>query len=176
MPAVSVHSDVKQNRVSPTGSPRSTVSSSDNNTDNNKSLQDEILALRLRNQVLTNSLKAIKETADEELKKHYDLVWFARNRSRYPNHSSRKRIEQAEHHQEELEKLKLPEADYYHGIHTGMLAAARLFQQQADILHVNEQKLHHDDLMEESAKHAKKIEESRKSFPHVAVDSSPEEL
>jgi len=31
---------------------------------------------------LTETLKAIKKTADEEAKKHYDLVWHARNRSK----------------------------------------------------------------------------------------------
>ena len=52
--------------VSPKGSPLS--------------LEDEVAALKTRNKVLTDALKAIKHTAEEEEKKHYDLVWFARNR------------------------------------------------------------------------------------------------
>ena len=122
--------------------------------------------LRARNKVLTDALQHIQETAKAEIQHKYDLVWFARNRSRYPNHTSRKRIEQSEQHQEELEKLKTPEADFYHGMHTGLLAAARLFQQQADILHildndkndesgVEQHTMTHEDLLQESSKHAK---------------------
>lgn len=46
----------------------------------NLSLEDEILALRTRNQILTDTLQSIKERAEQEEKKHYDLVWFARYR------------------------------------------------------------------------------------------------
>jgi hypothetical protein len=44
--------------------------------------EEEIHALRARNKVLTDALKAIKETADKEALRHYELVWFARNRSK----------------------------------------------------------------------------------------------
>jgi hypothetical protein len=54
--------------VSPKGSPISN--------------EEEIHALRARNKVLTDALKAIKETADKEAHRHYELVWFARNRSK----------------------------------------------------------------------------------------------
>lgn len=44
---------------------------------------DELEALRLRNKLLTEVLESIKETADEQVQKHLDLVWFARNRSKF---------------------------------------------------------------------------------------------
>lgn len=45
-------------------------------------LQDEVLALRARNKILTDALKAVKEQADEQAKRNFELVWFARNRSK----------------------------------------------------------------------------------------------
>jgi len=42
---------------------------------------DELEALRLRNKLLTEVLSTIKETADAQVQKHLELVWFARNRS-----------------------------------------------------------------------------------------------
>jgi hypothetical protein len=38
----------------------------------------------------------------------------------------------------EISKLFTPDGDYHHGFHTGVLAASRLFKEQADILDVNE--------------------------------------
>jgi hypothetical protein len=51
--------------------------------------EEEIHALRARNKVLTDALKAIKETADKEVNSNYELVWFARNRSKWQLGSSR---------------------------------------------------------------------------------------
>ena len=58
--------------------------------------------------------------------------------ARYPNHEASKRLEASEDHREELEKLRSPDGDYFHGFHSGVLAAAKMFQEHADILHVNE--------------------------------------
>ncbi len=41
---------------------------------------EEILALRAKNQVLTDALKAIVESAEAQLQQKYDLVWFAKYR------------------------------------------------------------------------------------------------
>ena len=122
---------------------------------------------------MATALKSIKETAEKERKRYHDLVWYARNRSRFPNHEARKRIESDEQHSEELEKLSTAEADYFHGIHSGILAATRVFEKQADILHVNEKK-DATEVLTEAAKHQKKIEESLESYPHVHADESPE--
>ena len=138
------------------------------------SLEDEVIALRARNKAMATALRKIKETAEQERKRHHDLVWYARNRSRFPNHEARKRIEQDEQHQEELEKLSTAEADYFHGIHSGILAATRVFEKQADILHVNE-KDNASEVMTEAAKHEKKIEESLENYPHVHAADSPDE-
>jgi hypothetical protein len=60
------------------------------------------------------------------------------HKDRYPNHEASKRLEASEDHREELEKLRSPDGDYFHGFHSGVLAAAKMFQEHADILHVNE--------------------------------------
>ena len=72
MPAVGIRSTKMKEDVnvpvSPKGSPLP--------------MEEEIRALRTQNRILLNAIKAIKETADKEAKKHHDLVWFARNRSK----------------------------------------------------------------------------------------------
>ena len=45
-----------------------------------RSSNEELLALRARNKVLTETLEAIKESASEEMLRRFDLVWFARYR------------------------------------------------------------------------------------------------
>lgn len=137
------------------------------------SLEDEVIALRARNKAMATALQSIKETAEKERKRYHDLVWYARNRSRFPNHQARKRIESDEQHSEELQKLSSTEADYFHGIHSGILAASRVFEKQADILHVN-QKDDVTEVLSEAAKHVKKIKESLENYPHVHAEESPE--
>lgn len=139
-----------------------------------RSVEEEMTALKARNHVLTEALKSIKETAESEAKKHYDLVWHARNKSRYPLHTERKRIE--EEHSEELKKLETPDGDFHHGVHAGLLAASRMFQKQADILHVVKEirpESASEEILTAAAKHKKAVEESRESFPNLAVTSPP---
>lgn len=57
---------------------------------------------------------------------------------RYPNHSASKRIDSSEAYKKDIEKLRSNDGDYHHGFNCGVLAAARMFADQADILHVNE--------------------------------------
>lgn len=137
------------------------------------SLEEEVIALRARNKAMAIALQSIKETAEKERKRYHDLVWYARNRSRFPNHEARKRIESDRQHAPELEKLNTAEADYFHGIHSGILAATRVFEKQADILHVNQKEDPHE-VLTEAAKHEKTIEESLENYPHVHADESPE--
>lgn len=139
------------------------------------SLEDEVIALRARNKAMAKALRVIKETATKEKKRHHDLVWYARNRTRFPNSDARKRIEADMGHSEELQKLSAPEADYFHGIHSGILAAARVFEKQADILHINE-KDDATEVMSEAAKHEKKIEESLQNYPHVHAEVNPDQV
>lgn len=65
IPASQVNT-VSKRSISPTGSPTSS--------------NDELLALRARNKVLTEALAAIHESAEKELKEKYDLVWYAKYR------------------------------------------------------------------------------------------------
>jgi len=109
-----------------------------NNTEDGRSLEEQLLILRARNKVLTKALEAAHTTATDKHKKNFDLVWYARNKCRYPSHEARKRIETSDDHREDLDKLKTQEADCHHGFHSGVLAAARMFKEQSDVLHVNE--------------------------------------
>lgn len=92
---------------------------------------------------------------------------------RYPNHDARKRIE--EEHKEELEKLMTADGDYFHGMHSGFLAASRMFKQQADVLHINtfERGVVSEELLSAAQKHEDKIEKSRKEFPKLSVEVPP---
>jgi hypothetical protein len=47
------------------------------------SVEDEILVLRARNKILTEALSAVKKSASKEMKRRFDLVWFARYRCKY---------------------------------------------------------------------------------------------
>lgn len=137
------------------------------------SLEDEVIALRARNMAMTKALQSIKETAEKERKRYHDLVWYARNRNRFPNHEARKRIETDEQHVEEIQKLATPEADYFHGIHSGILAATRVFEKQADILHINDKK-DVGEVLSEAAKHEEKVAESLEAYPHVHAEEIPQ--
>lgn len=156
-----------------------------------------MLALRARNKILSDTLKAVKEQADEKAKRNFELVWFARNRSklllracivmllrnihpliclvslgRYPNHKASKFLEVK--HAKELSKLRSPDGDYFHGFHAGVLATAKMFQEHADILHVNEHEELNEALQVEAVKHSKKILKSQESFPDLNTDKFPE--
>ena len=60
------------------------------------------------------------------------------NIDRYPNHEASQRIEQTEEYKQEIQKLRGDDGDYFHGFNSGVLAATRLFNEKADILHVND--------------------------------------
>jgi hypothetical protein len=53
-----------------------------------------------------------------------------------------------------------------------------MFKEQADILHINDFDELTPDLMSEAKKHAKKIEEATKRFPHIEVSKNdfPQEV
>jgi len=65
------------------------------------SVEDELVLERTRSKVFADTLQTIKSKAEEEAKRNQELVWYARNRCRYPNHSQRFRLEQE--HSKELE-------------------------------------------------------------------------
>lgn len=47
-----------------------------------KAIEDEVIFLRSQNKMLKSALNAVKDTAKEKLSKSYELVWYARNRSK----------------------------------------------------------------------------------------------
>ena len=89
------------------------------------------------------------------------------NTDRYPNHPDSKRID--EEHKEEIQKLRSEDGDFHHGFNTGLLAAARLFKEKADVLHINQFEELNTELLAEAANHKKKIEDARSKFPHIEV-------
>ena len=134
-----------------------------------KSATEELIALRAKNKMLMETLAAIKQTANKEMKEKFDLVWYAKFRYRYPNHEASSRIDKE--HKEMIQNLRSDDGDYHHGFNSGVLAATRMFAAQADVLHINDLALS-PELMEEGAKHQKKIEVAKESFPHVEVDNN----
>ena len=66
-----------------------------------------------------------------------DLPFSSNDIDRFPNHDASKRIQESEEHREDLDLLKSNDADYHHGFQAGVLAAARMFKEHSDILHIN---------------------------------------
>eukprot|EP00567_Pseudictyota_dubia_P014053 CAMPEP_0197436314 /NCGR_PEP_ID=MMETSP1175-20131217/3780_1 /TAXON_ID=1003142 /ORGANISM="Triceratium dubium, Strain CCMP147" /LENGTH=182 /DNA_ID=CAMNT_0042965571 /DNA_START=164 /DNA_END=712 /DNA_ORIENTATION=+ len=141
------------------------------------SIQDEVIALRAKNKVLEEALKAVEESATEKLKANFELVWFARNRCRYPNHEASKRIEKSEEHREAISKLRGTDGDFHHGFNSGLLAAARMFKEHADVKHIlnTEEVGCVQSVMKAAEKHSEKVDASRRSFPNLDVDEFPKE-
>jgi hypothetical protein len=126
-----------------------------------KSIEDEVIYLRSQNKLLSNALKAVKNAASEKLCKSYELVWYARNRSkcisydycislssftnrscfastaRYPSHQVSKWLDSSKEHSRDIDNLHSADGDFHHGFNSGVLAASRLFKDHADVSHVD---------------------------------------
>jgi hypothetical protein len=94
-------------------------------------------------------------------------AFFINVTDRYPNHKESKRID--EEHKEEIEKLRSEDGDFHHGFNTGLLAAARMFREKADVLHINKFEELTPDLLAEASKHKQKIQQARGNFPQTEV-------
>ncbi len=139
------------------------------------STEHDISKLRAENKVLTDALKQIQSCAHEHMNQKYDLVWFALNRNRYPNHESSRKIENSDSHHDELEKLKTNDCDFHHGFNCGVLATSRLFKQISDISHVINEEVHAENEEKAVQKHQDKVEKMKSNFPDLSVDSFPYE-
>jgi len=136
------------------------------------SLEQEVATLRAKNKVLETALLSIKNCATEHFDKKHDLVWFAKNRCRFPNHEKSKRLETSEDHREDITKLRGKFSDYYHGMNCGVLATSRLFIEITDVTHIlgtNDEKLiaAHEDMIQT---HHAKVKNAKDSFPNLNVD------
>lgn len=75
--------------------------------------------------------------------------------------------------------LRTAEADFHHGFHSGVLAAARMFKEQSDILHINEYDEVNDKMIADASRHLEKIDEAhnnferRRSLPQVTENEFP---
>ena len=104
---------------------------------------------------------------------HYDIIsqtfhlplWLLLDR--YHNHEASKRIEKE--YSDEIEKLRSDDGDFHHGFNSGLLAATRMFNEQADILHINAFDEMTKDFQNEAAKHTETIEKTKESFPNLEV-------
>ena len=96
-----------------------------------------------------------------------DIQFLVRVIDRYPNNPASKRID--EEHKDEIDKLRSDDGDFHHGFNTGLLAAARMFKEKADVLHINEFDELSPDLLDQAAKHKEKIEEAQNKFPQIEV-------
>ncbi|KAL9184421.1 hypothetical protein ACHAXT_002507 [Thalassiosira profunda] len=138
-----------------------------------KSLEDELIYLRSQNKLLKTALDSVKDTATEKLSKSYELVWYARNRTRYPSHEASKWLDHSKEHSHDIEDLHSGDADYFHGFNSGVLAASRMFKEHAEVSSVDSD----EDVISSShasaTKHQQKVEKSKQSFPNVAADSFP---
>lgn len=93
---------------------------------------------------------------------------------RFPLHEDRKRIERQ--HSNEIEKLHTNDGDYHHGIHSGILAASRMFKKHADIVeHIEDEEdvPSADEIITIASEHKEKVEETKKNYPEVHVDAPP---
>ena len=111
------------------------------------------------------------------MKHNFELVWFARNRSRYPTHPDSKCIENSKFHREELAKLRTNDCDFHHGFNSGVLATSRLFKQISDVSHAfNEDvqmEANEDNLV---LQHTEKVKKMKRNFPDLSVDSFPSQV
>ncbi|KAL7518069.1 hypothetical protein ACHAWX_002927 [Stephanocyclus meneghinianus] len=130
-----------------------------------KELEDEVLFLRSQNKLLKSALGAIKDTATAKLSKTYELVWYARNRTRFPTHDASKWLDHSKEHKSDIEKLRSIDGDFYHGFNSGVLAASRMFREHAD--------LDFGSMQEAAFAHKEKIEDSKSSFPDLSVNEFP---
>mmetsp|Transcript_25311 Transcript_25311/g.53467 ORF Transcript_25311/g.53467 Transcript_25311/m.53467 type:complete len:178 (+) Transcript_25311:68-601(+) len=138
-----------------------------------KSIEDEVMYLRSQNKILKNALNAVKDTATEKLSKSYELVWYARNRTRYPSHKASMWLDHSKEHSRDIENLHSPDGDFHHGFNSGVLAATRMFKAHADVVHLESD----DDLIasphEVATKHKQKIDKSKQCFPDASADTFP---
>jgi hypothetical protein len=72
----------------------------------------------------------------------------------------------------EIEELRGPNGDYHHGMHTGLLAASRMFKEFSNIP-VDSDLEGWSSHLAEATKHEKKIEASRNSFPNASTEEFP---
>ena len=160
---------IKDAAKTPAASIKSPLKRSVSTSPSHKNIEDEVLYLRAQNKLLKSALNAVKDTASEKLSKSYELVWYARNRTRYPSHEASKWLDNSKEHSDDIDNLRGMNGDFHHGFNSGMLAASRMFKEQADV---------HDgdsdcEPFEAAAQHKKKVVESKESFPNLQADAFP---
>lgn len=63
----------------------------------------------------------------------HTTIWSAR----YPSHEASKWLDKSEEHSKDIDNLRSTDGDFHHGFNSGMLAAARLFKEHADVNHAD---------------------------------------
>lgn len=137
------------------------------------SLEQQVEALRAKNRVLETVVSSIKNTLNMHYDKKYDLVWYAKNRCRYPNHHKSKELDHSASHRKGIEDLRGLNGDYHHGLNCGTMATCRLLKNILDgtIEHLekvdNHILINHQDIMES---HRLKVQEADASFPDLSLE------
>lgn len=138
--------------------------------------EDELTALRQKVNFLADALHSVEKLADEQIKRNYELVWFARNYAPFSNDENVLRLLSSPEHREAIGKLLGPEREYFHGFNSGLLAAARMYKEHARM--PTQDKMEVSNLWEEimlglSLKHSDQAEASRKDFPNTETSGWP---
>ena len=63
------------------------------------------------------------------------LFYRFRFAARYPSHEASKWLDHSKEHSHDIDDLHSPDGDFHHGFNSGVLAAARMFKEQADVVH-----------------------------------------
>jgi hypothetical protein len=58
---------------------------------------------------------------------------FTSRAPRFPTHPASKWLDHSKDHKDEINKLQGMDGDFYHGFNSGVLAAARMFKDHAEI-------------------------------------------
>ena len=88
-----------------------------------KSDNNEFLDLKAR--VLIKVLNSTRAVCDEKIKENFDIVWYAMNRCRLPNHDASRRIECSPEYGRRIEELRSLDCDFHHGFNSGILATGK---------------------------------------------------
>ena len=146
-----------------------------------ENIREEMQLLKSKNKMLTDCLKTIHELASEKAGFKHELVWYAKNRTRYPCHEDSKRIETSEEHQEDIEKLRGYDGDYHHGFNAGVLAMAHLVQDLSDSSHhekvLDSTNIATGDTVEAfSNSFSESVDKAKTKFPDLRVNVFPSDL
>jgi hypothetical protein len=94
-----------------------------------------------------------------------NICFFTCSTARFPTHPASKWLDHSKDHKDEINKLQGMDGDFHHGFNSGVLAAARMFKDHAEV--------NFDTLQKTEPAIKENIEESKKPFPDLSVNEFP---